>query len=176
MRIFVFSDTHGDMSGMDLVLSKTKPDVIIHCGDGVNDALNIQEKYSDIEVHIVRGNYGDDNHDIEHEKYLQFMGHTIYFTHGDKFNVHGASTTKSSLRSEIVEYAKQHGANIVLHGHTHLATFSFDKGVYLLNPGSASLKQPYDFKPSFGCIEMYENNVIFKILSVEVFQKLDPDK
>ena len=171
MRIFVFSDTHGDMSGMDLVLSKTKPDVIIHCGDGVDDALEIQKKYPDIDVHMVRGSDGVDNYDIEYEKYLHIMGHTIYFTHGDKFN-HGAGVTRSNPKSEIVEYAKQHGANIVLHGHTHSATFSFDRGVYLLNPGSASLKPPYDFKPSFGCIELYEDNVIFKILSVEIFQKL----
>jgi len=79
MRIFVFSDTHGDTSGMELVLSKMKPDVIIHCGDGAGDALEIQKKYPDIDVHIVRGNYGDDNYaSMEHEKYLQIMGHTIY--------------------------------------------------------------------------------------------------
>ena len=44
MRIFVFSDTHGDTSGMDLVLSRTKPDIIIHCGDGADDAVEIQKK------------------------------------------------------------------------------------------------------------------------------------
>jgi len=177
MRIFVFSDTHGDTTGMDLVLSKTKPDVIIHCGDGTDDAIEIRRKYPDIDVHIVRGNYGDDNHaSMVHEKFLHIMGHVIYFTHGDKFNVYSGSATKSNPASEIVEYAKQHGANIVLHGHTHLATFSFGNGIYLLNPGSGSLKKGYDYKPSFGCIEICETNVTFKLLSIEVFEKLDPDE
>ena len=176
MRIFAFSDTHGDTSGMDLVLSKTKPDVIIHCGDGAGDAMEIQRKYPDIEFHIVRGNYGDDNlTDLESEKYLEIMGRTFYITHGDKFNVYNKDVTKTNQHSEIIKHAKQRGANIVLHGHTHLATFSFDNSIYLLNPGSASLKTPYDFKPSFGCIELYETNVIIKILSVEVFTKLNPN-
>jgi putative phosphoesterase len=179
MRIFVFSDTHGDISGMDLVLSKTEPEVIIHCGDGVADAKEIQMKYPKIEFHIVRGNYGDDNYSIEQEKYIQIMGYSIYITHGNKFDnlgIHGEGVTKSSHASEIVKYAKEHGANIVLHGHTHLATFSFDNGIYLLNPGSASLKKPYDYKPTFGCIEIYENNIIFKLLSVEVFENLSSSK
>ena len=173
MRIFVFSDTHGDISGMDLVISKTKPDVIIHCGDGADDAIAIQKKYPDIEVYIVRGNCDDNHTAMEQEKFLEIMGHTIFIAHGDKFNVYNNDITKTNHNSEIIEYAKQHNANIVLHGHTHLATFSFDSGIYLLNPGSASLKNPYDFKPGFGCIELYETNVYFKILSVEVFEKLD---
>jgi len=172
MRIFVFSDTHGDISGMDLVLSNTKPDAIIHCGDGVDDAIEIQRKYPNIEVHIVRGNCDDNHATMEQEKYLEIMGHLIFITHGDKFNVYNEDITKTNQKNEIIKYAKQHNANIVLHGDTHLATFSFDNGIYLLNPGSASLKTPYDFKPSFGCIELYEANVVFKILSVEVFKKL----
>ena len=126
MRIFVFSDTHGDISGMELVLSKTKPDVIIHCGDGVDDAMEIQRKYPDVKVHMVRGNYGEDNHaTVEQEKYLEIMGHTIFVAHGDKFNVYNESVTKSNPENGIIKYAKRHNANIVLHGHTHLATFSF---------------------------------------------------
>ena len=178
MRIFVFSDTHGDASGMDLVISKTKPDVLIHCGDGVDDVIEIKNKYPDIEVHMVRGNYGDDNHsDMEQEKCLKIMGHTIFISHGDKFNVWNKDVTKTNHKNEIIEYAKKHDATIVLHGHTHLSTFSFDSdsGIYLLNPGSGSLKVPYDFKPSFGCIELCEDNIVFKILSIEVFGKLTID-
>ena len=44
-----------------------------------------------------------------------------------------------------------------------------------MNPGSAALKKPYDYKPSFGCIELFENKAIFKLLSVEVFEKLSPE-
>ena len=109
---------------------------------------------------------------MEQEKFLTIMGYTIFIAHGDKFNVFNKDVTKTNHANEIIEYAKQHNANIILHGHTHLATFSFDNGIYLLNPGSASIKTPYDFKPSFGCIELYETNAIFKILSVEVFEKL----
>jgi len=172
MRIFVFSDTHGDTTGMDLVISRAAPDMIIHCGDGADDAAEIHQKYPNIEMYIVRGN-SDKYFDVEQEKYLHIMGHTIYYTHGDTFN-HGKGVTRSDSESEIVRYARQHGADIVLHGHTHIAMFSFENGVYLMNPGSASLKKPNDYRPSFGCIELFEGNVIVKILSVEVFEILTP--
>jgi hypothetical protein len=171
MKIFVFSDTHGDTSGMELVLSKATPDMIIHCGDGIHDALQIQRKYPDIKVHTVRGNC-DDYNTGEAEQFLQIMGNTLFFTHGDNYNVHDKSLTVSQPESEIVKHAKKHSANIVLHGHTHLATFTFDDGIYLLNPGCASVTKPYFFKPSFGCIEIFENKIICKLLSVEVFEKL----
>jgi len=93
-----------------------------------------------------------------------------------RINVHNESATKQNPKNEIVKYAKQNNANIVLHVHTHLATFAFDNGVYLLNPGSASLKKGYDYKPSFGCIELCETKAIFKILSIEVFEKLTSDE
>ena len=169
MRIFVFSDTHGDESGMDLVISKAKPDFLIHCGDGMNDAIAIEKKYPDIKVHVVRGNC--DGSSVERERFLHILNYTFYITHGDRFN-HGGGVTRSGEESEILVYAKEQGANIVLHGHTHLATFFYEEGVYVMNPGSGSLKKPYDYKPSFGCIELFENKAIFKLLSIEVFAKL----
>ena len=174
VRIFVFSDTHGDTSGMELVLSKswTKPDAIIHCGDGAWDALEIARKFPEAAVHVVRGNVDADLPNLPEEQCLKIAGRKIYFAHGDKFNVHGESVTGANANSEIVTRAKELGAEIVLHGHTHLATLSLERGVYLLNPGSASLKQPYDFKPSFGCVEIFEGHVVCKILSVAVFGKL----
>ena len=146
MRIFVFSDTHGDTSGMELVLSKTKPDVLIHCGDGIEDAIAIQKKYPDIKVHAVPGNC-DKESLADKEIYVEIMDHRIYITHGDQFN-HGVSVTRSGAESEIVTHAKQQGVDIILHGHTHLATFFIKDDVYVLNPGSAAAKKPYDFKPS----------------------------
>ena len=170
MRIFVFSDTHGDTSGMELVLSKTLPDVLIHCGDGYDDAIAVQEMFPDIKVHAVPGNCDKDSL-ADKEMFLELMDHKIYITHGDQFN-HGMSATREGYKSEIVTHAKQHGADIILHGHTHLATFVSMDHIYVLNPGSAATKQPYDFKPSFGCIEFHDNKAIFKLLSVEVFEKL----
>ena len=173
MRIFVFSDTHGDASGMDMVVSKAPPDMIIHCGDGMDDALLIKRKYPKIELHAVPGN-SDRNQTAEREGYLQIMGHTVYIAHGDMFN-HGKGATRSGPESEIAGHARRNGADIALYGHTHVATFSYEKGIYIMNPGIASLKKPYRHKPRFGCIELYENNAIFKILSVEVFELTIPE-
>jgi len=171
MLIYVFSDTHGDTSGMDLVISKLKPDMIIHCGDGMDDAIEISKKYPDIKTCIVRGNC-DDNPAVENQAMLQLKGHTLYITHGDQFNHgKGLGLTISGENSEIAAYAKQQGATIVLHGHTHQATYFCDDGVSVMNPGSASMKKPYDYKPSFGCIELYENKAVFKLLSIEVLEK-----
>lgn len=62
----------------------------------------------------------------------------ILFSHGHTFGV------KYSL-DRIYYKAKEIGAKIVLFGHTHCRYYSYEDGVHILNPGSASC--PRDGKP-----------------------------
>jgi putative phosphoesterase len=172
MKIFVFSDTHGDIDGMDLIISMSKPDLIIHLGDLINDALKIQNKYSDIQMIIMRGNADNDDSFVQ-EKHINIYGKNIYITHGDQFN-HGQGVTRSAPESEMVTHAMQNNIDIVLYGHIHTPVLSLERGIFVMNPGSASNNKIHGFYPTFGLIELYENNVICKILSVEMFKYLIP--
>ena len=172
MKIFVFSDTHEDIEGVDLVISKSKPNLIIHLGDFISDAMKIQVKYPDIEMIMIRGNADDDN-SIACEKHINISGKNIYLTHGEQFN-HGQGVTRSAPESEIVTYAIQNNIDIVLFGHVHVPILSFERGIFVMNPGSAALDGKHGFNPTFGLIELYENNVICKILSVDMFKYIVP--
>lgn len=166
MRIFVFADTHGNTEGVDLVLSKSKPDLLIHLGDSANDAMKIKHQYPDIEMMVVRSN-DDDQTAFAKEKQIHIGNKNIYLTHGDQLR-HGRDVTSSSPESEIVTYAIQRDIDIVLHGHIHTPALSLERGIFVMNPGSAALKP--GFNPTFGLIELNENNVIGKIISIELFK------
>lgn len=170
MKIFVFADTHGDTDGIELVISKSKPDLIIHLGDLVTDALKIQNKYPNIEMIIIRGN-ADNDDSIAKEKNIYISGKNIYLTHGDQFN-HGKGVTRSAPESEIVAYAIQNNVDIVLYGHVHTPILSYERNVFAMNPGSSVFDRKRGFNPTFGLIELFENNIICKILSIEMFQYL----
>lgn len=172
MKIFVFADTHEDIDGIDLVISKSKPDLIIHLGDFISDGIKIQDKYPDIEMIILRGNADKDN-SFAQEKNIHIFDKSIYLTHGDQFN-HGQGVTRSMPESEIVTYAIQHDIDIVLYGHVHTPILSFERGVFVMNPGSAAFDKKHGFNPTFGLIELYKNNIICKILSIEMFKYLSP--
>jgi putative phosphoesterase len=147
MKIFVFADTHGNIDGIDLVVSMSRPDLIIHLGDLADDALKIQNKYPDIEMIVLRGNADTDNA-FPKERHIAVFNKNIYLTHGDHFS-HGEGVTRSAPESEIVTYALQHNIDIVLCGHVHIPILSFERGVFVMNPGSAAFA-PLSTKTSMG--------------------------
>ena len=171
MRIFVFSDTHGDCEGVELVLSKSRPDLLIHLGDYVGDAARIRENYPDIEVvHVCDGS---DDGAIEHEMFINICGKRIFLAHGEQFS-HGKGVTRSDPESEIVTFALQNHVDIVLYGHTHTPLLSYERGVFVMNPGSALTDSKYGAWPTFGTVEIFDDNVVAKILSIEMFRYLLP--
>jgi len=127
MKILVISDTHGNHLTPIKIIEETGAEMLIHLGDEINDALNL-ELIADIRV--VKGPGNCDRKSTEPRELLRIISDRKFFiTHGDHYRV------KTDL-SRLVEKAKELKASVVLFGHTHLPLIQKQDGVLLINPGT----------------------------------------
>ncbi|MBP5662094.1 MAG: metallophosphoesterase [Clostridia bacterium] len=127
MTVFVVSDTHRSFLFAPFleIVQAQKPDMVIHCGDGVCDAEDIAALHI-CPVVSVAGNCDAPG---ARERTVQAEGHTILVTHGHLF---GAESSSERLKEE----ARAQNADIVCYGHTHTPDLTFSGGIWLINPGS----------------------------------------
>jgi uncharacterized protein len=140
MILGVMSDTHGNRRLMHKVAGLMTQDhdaeVILHIGDNYDDAEELGS--SGLNVRMVPGLYCDVYHDgrVSNWHHETFDGVSVAFTHADQ-----------DLR------AVDQAADVVITGHTHVASIErIGRSVYL-NPGH--LKGPKDRgeRASFAIIE-----------------------
>ena len=145
MRIIVFSDSHGNIRRCMEVIDRIRDvDMMIHLGDVLTDAEDLQALYPDIPVEYVAGN-NDFMHRAPYSKVLETEGKRILITHGHLHRVKYEYDT-------IVNKAVSMKVDGVLFGHTHQSYQAYHHGMLVLNPGSISL--PNLGKPSYGVIEI----------------------
>ena len=133
MNILVMSDTHGRLEEardlIERVMSFADIDMLIHCGDHINDAFDLEEELA-IEVVAVPGNC-----DWGRERDFRIVeapgDNRILVIHGHTEDV------KYSLH-KLLYLAEEQNCNIVCFGHTHFAVNEVYEGIRLLNPGSPS--------------------------------------
>ena len=125
MKILVVSDTHGSVGPILTALDREKPDVIIHLGNGVNDLKDINFQG---QVYGVKGPF-DFNKGLSTMAKVFYGKTTILYLHGHEFRVNQGY-------NELVAFANQQGANIVLFGHTGKAEYFERDGIIYVNPGS----------------------------------------
>ena len=121
------SDSHRNINNMQYATEQTKPDAILHLGDHIDDAYELQRRWPSIMVYMVKGNC-DFQSLAESELLLTFEGVIIYMTHGHICGV------KSGFDA-LVKRARQQGATLALFGHTHKAIIRQANGLWLMNPG-----------------------------------------
>ncbi len=130
MRIVVFSDTHGKIQKcINAINILGKVDMIIHLGDVLRDAQNIEASFPQIPIEYVSGN--NDIYSALTEKMIEVCGKKIFITHGHRYGV------KTSLK-KLSEEARQQNADMCLFGHTHQSFDGAEYGTRFLNPGSAA--------------------------------------
>lgn len=156
MRVLVISDTHRNLTNVYKLLKDISDniDVIIHCGDVVEDAEIIKSKYSNIKVYNVRGNcdYGSG---VTDEEVFNIGNKKIFVTHGDMYGVNWNTDRLCYKGAEL-------GADICLFGHTHIPVIEKYNGMIIMNPGSPSLPRGGSTY-SYGIIKI-ENNVVTPVL------------
>lgn len=129
-RIGIISDTHGDIAGaVKGMKALGNLDCILHLGDYVEDGLRI-EQHLGIEVIGVRGNC-DCSSTLPEDRLLTIGGKRIFMTHGHGYDV---KWTYHKLFYKGLEVE----ADVVLFGHTHVATRFIEEGILVMNPGSTS--------------------------------------
>ena len=149
MLIAVVSDTHRDTHSINSVLKKIeKADVLIHLGDNVRDAKELSEKFKGRTIYV-KGNC-DFSPATEAEIIEEIGGKRFLITHGHNFGV------KQGL-SRLMQRAEFEGVHIVLYGHTHISSVRQEKGIWYINPGSAS--EGRDGAESIAMIEIKEGSV-----------------
>ncbi|MFB0919896.1 MAG: YfcE family phosphodiesterase [Oscillospiraceae bacterium] len=131
MKLLVFSDSHGYHLKMLSAIELSKPDMLVHLGDGGRDVSKIEAQFPQIPLRAVRGNC-DMGSVLPDTDFFQAGKAKIFISHG---HLYGVKVTLSAL----VDDARVRGANIVMFGHTHIAKFAMSGGIYVLNPGTCGL-------------------------------------
>ncbi len=148
-RIIAFSDTHGNSGAMRKIIEKDA-DAYIFLGDGERELDRMREKYPDKLIMNVKGNcdFCSSAPDID---LYSVNGVRIMFTHGHN---HGVKYSTDRL----FYLAEENDIQIMLYGHTHCRDLKYDSGIYVINPGSASM--PRDFKaPSYAYIDITDKGI-----------------
>lgn len=166
MKVLVISDTHNRINRVDMLLEVLKAEGIqhiIHAGDHLSDAKEIQRKYPYLTVHMVPGNCDIEGYGSGISRVIQIEEVAIFVTHGHKHNV-------KYDYDEVWIDAMANEVQLAIFGHTHSAYKEKKQGIMLLNPGS--LAEPRDTTmPSFGLVEI-EKGII---KDVKVLQLLGKD-
>lgn len=148
------SDTHGNVViGERIVKNIENMDLLIHAGDFIKDAEKLAERLS-IRVEAVVGNC-DYPRTSPQELTLDLEGVKVYITHGHRFEHH-------DFFNSMMERAGEVEADLVVFGHTHLATSFKEGNTVFFNPGSIS--SPRLRGPTYGIIKINGGKVETEIL------------
>jgi len=106
------------------------PDItnVIHLGDMVRDADDIQEHFPDKIYHKIQGN-NDFLSFAKPDMFLSLCGHNIFATHGHGYGVKGGYSLLARRAGEM-------GCDIALFGHTHNFADEVIGSVRCLNPSN----------------------------------------
>lgn len=154
MRILVVSDTHGDSYSLrSVILRQPHAEVVIHLGDGADEAAEARDSFRDRMFLMVRGNC-DWGSTLPTEGFTALAGKNIFYTHGYTYNV------KYGMY-DVISAARSRKADILLFGHTHEALTEYRDGLYLMNPGSLC-----GSTGTYGILDLTPAGVVANILKV----------
>ena len=145
-RILVCSDSHGRADLLALAYDQQpKAEVLVFLGDGLGDAALF--RYSGKEHYLVKGNCDGPQWDYPIWQEFTLADQKVVCTHGhfsQEFMketkkiicTHGHQAFVKHSLDELLRRAKEHRADLVLYGHTHVPRVDYEDGVQLFNPGS----------------------------------------
>ena len=156
MRCLVFSDSHEDITNMEKITKRFYPDVILHLGDSINDAMILKNKFPLINFECIKGNIDEDS-DAPEEYLVSLEKVKIYLTHCQK------------EQNMMIDKAIEEKAQIYLYGNTHTPAFSATRGIVLMNPGA--IGSSFE-ECSFGLIDVFESEFTCSILFANHYKLL----
>ncbi len=129
MRILVLSDSHGRPDLVKkAILSEPEAGMIFFLGDGVRDVEYNVNAIGDRECICVKGN-NDPGSDLPLTRTVLAGGKRFFLCHGHSFYV-------KQSPDDMKLYAKEHGIDVFLYGHTHHAYTHYEDGIHYFNPGA----------------------------------------
>ena len=127
LKLLVMSDSHQNIERMRYAARQTSPDAILHLGDHISDAQKLSRQLPNSVIYMVKGNC-DFQTKGQDELFLIQGNVKILMTHGHTYGV------KRGL-ADLIERARQLGADLALYGHTHRAALRQENGLWLMCPG-----------------------------------------
>lgn len=158
MKIAIVSDTHGQWQNVRQALASEEGlDYLFFLGDLADDGQALA-KALQLPAYIVRGNC--DSFFAETDELEVTLGGVHFLLcHGDKYHVKQNLTT-------LLWRGKEVGADIVCFGHTHMPIYE-EGELVLINPGSASQPRLFDQAPSWGLLELADEENEKKVKKYE---------
>ena len=130
MKLLIFSDSHGNTANMADAVRLERPDQVLHLGDLVGDLRALEEQFPQLPVAYVPGNCDGRRPDLPEERCFTLEGCKILMMHGHTYHV------KLGMGAAVAA-ARKAGANLLCFGHTHEAYCQYERGLWIVNPGSA---------------------------------------
>ncbi|MBR6322169.1 MAG: YfcE family phosphodiesterase [Lachnospiraceae bacterium] len=157
-RIFVVSDTHQLLYGLETALYKEAGnfEYVIHLGDLEGDDLAVRMMLDRIDPLIafaaVRGNC-DDDLSVPESRVISFNDTRLFLAHGHRH----INKVPGDPFDALASAALGNDCQIALFGHTHHPYYGTAfNGVVLINPGSISLPRQLGRHPAYGILTIGE--------------------
>ena len=145
MKAVVVSDSHGRFGGIQDVIEREAPfDVFLHAGD-IQGGIGHIEDWAECPVYVVKGNC-DWGGDYPMEVMVPFGSWRIFLTHGHRYGV------KKEIQT-LAAKAKELGADVAIHGHSHIPAVEERYGVIVLCPGSIAEPRQKNRRPTYLVLE-----------------------
>ena len=150
MKVLVFSDSHGQIRGMEQAIRthERDTDAILFLGDGVREAEILFQQFTQIMHCAVLGNNDIGCGGVQ-ECTLDLQGVRTLCTHGHKYGV-------KSGRGRLYQAAVEKEAQLVLFGHTHEAEEFTMEGIRFFNPGSVGR----GMERTYGVLYIENRNIV----------------
>lgn len=158
MKVLVISDTHKNLTSAGQAIRHTIKkglDIVIHCGDHIDDAIKLEKQYPKLRFFYVPGNCdGWFFNDDEKIKVVDIEDKKILITHGDRHNI-------KINYNKLFEEIKGRNADIGVCGHSHIAHVETQEntGLMIVNPGSISLPRDSEY-PSYAVLDIQKGKSI----------------
>ncbi len=127
MKIVVCSDSHGNWKGLQEILDREQPEILLFLGDGERD-WQMVEVPRGTRFLAVCGNCDFMAMEPSFRR-IELCGKRIFMTHG---HLYGAKQGLYGLSLQTEE----HPADLVVYGHTHHPQLDHYNGCLYLCPGS----------------------------------------
>lgn len=145
MKAVIVSDSHGRFGGIQEIIERELPfDLFLHAGD-IQGGSGCIEDWAGCPVYVVKGNC-DWSGDYPREVIVPFGSHRIFLTHGHRYAV------KVEIET-LARTAKDRGADIAVHGHSHIPAVNERYGVITLCPGSVTEPRQQNRRPTYLVLE-----------------------
>ena len=147
--MLVFSDTHGDISLADQVITRfPEASHIVHLGDFTRDARRLEARHPGKTFLAVSGNcdYEGDSDKYPNERVVKVENKRLLLVHGHRYSVKNGY-------DRLFRKAEKDQIDLVLCGHTHISADISINGRHIFNPGSLSLPGGGD-RPTYGLVEI----------------------